>query len=148
MSENTYLIKVHIATAFDEPTVLGWAINCIGDQVAEGKITGPVWRGNNGPGVDDIGHFIISTNTAREEPRFAPPEKDLITLLSEICRLTEKAYILVQEQDTLWSDEVVQLARMLWSQRFVGYPIINDHRFLVLCKQAQAIIDAGYGKVE
>jgi hypothetical protein len=46
-------------TMAHESSVIGWAINCVGDQYAEGKRTGPVWRGSNGPGHDDIGTFEV-----------------------------------------------------------------------------------------
>jgi hypothetical protein len=154
MSENIYIIKVKIAAAFDDPGVLGWAINCIGDQVAGGESTGPVWRGGSGPvDGDDIGTFEIWTSQEfHRRWQCSVDHQDLPALVEEIEKLAGKAYILAMEQQKQQensSDEVIEFAKA-WCQKANGrnWDSLSADTKEIYLNQAAYMIKTGYGKVK
>lgn len=152
MSEKTFFIKLDIAEAWaDDMNVVGWAINCIGDQVGcdDGQTTGPVWRGSHGPGHDDIGTFEFLTSQ-EFHGRWENSPKTLPEVLDKIGQLSSRAHAMATDLERPMSrpsDEVIELAKILWKQRFIGPPLVLDERFTVLCEHAQQFVDAGYSRV-
>lgn len=148
MSDETFIIKLDIASVWaDDMDVVGWAINCIGDQVGDGKTTGPVWRGCSGPGVDDIGTFEI---LRPGEVHFGP-ENNLPTLLDHIQKVASQAYILAMEQKLQLGSEVEELARALWEFRkdfYEGDDWSSSPRAQGCRELAKSLLDNGYGKVK